>query len=62
MYKWWGKGEVDFKEHLQTQHFQLQQGGIINAVFSKHTIQYPLELNYKLADGLSIVWLESEFN
>jgi len=62
MYKWWGKGEVDFKEHLQTQYFQLQQGGIINAVFSKHTLQYPRELNYKLADGLSIVWLESEFN
>ncbi len=62
MYKWWGKGEVDFKAHLQTAYFQQQQEGIINAVFSKQAIQYPLELNYKLADGLSIVWLESEFN
>lgn len=61
MYKWWGKGDVDFREVLQTQPFELSQAGILTAKFCKKSVPQLLSLNYKLTNtGLSIVWLASE--
>jgi phosphopantetheinyl transferase len=57
MYKWWGAGEVDFSEVLRVFPFDLNEEGEIDAVFMKNDFQEKLNLQYKLAAGLSLVWV-----
>lgn len=57
MFKWWGKGEVDFSEVMRTRPFVLEQSGKMNALFQKHTFRQTLDLPYRLEDGLSLVWV-----
>jgi phosphopantetheinyl transferase len=59
MYKWYGAGEVDFSDMMRTFPFQLSAAGEIEAVFMKEALQKKLTLNYKLNEGLSMVWVAS---
>lgn len=60
IYKWYGAGSVDFSEMMRTFPFLLEKEGNINAAFMKNEFQQKLFLNYKLLDGLTLVWLHSE--
>ena len=60
MFKWWGRGDVDFSEVLRTQDFTFTDTGIIPALFRKDEIQVPLKIHYQLRDGLSLAWVRSE--
>ena len=60
MFKWWGKGEVDFSEALRFMPFELQQSGMIEAEFRKVTFIQCLQLNYQLFDVMSLAWVFSE--
>ncbi len=62
MYKWWGSGDISFKEVLQTRPFSCKSEGIINADFIHNDLTMPLTLNYRTTDELSLVWVESAFN
>ncbi len=62
MFKWWGRGDVDFREVMRTQPFELAANGMIIADFIKNDFHQQLNLQYKLQDELSIVWVESDFN
>ena len=59
MFKWWGRGDVDFSDVMRIQPFSLQSEGILNARFIKNELVQPLQLPYRLQDGLSIVWVSS---
>ena len=62
IYKWYGAGEVDFKEMMRTFPFSLQPEGEINAVFIKNNFQQKLLLHYKLMNELTLVWVVSLVN
>ena len=62
IFKWWGRGDIDFSEAMQIQPFELKESGIMHAKFKKDTFQTALELNYKIMDQMSLVWVVSEPN
>lgn len=59
MFKWWGRGDVDFSEVLRVNHFEFSTEGIIPALFTKETIQVPLNIHYQMPEGLSLAWVVS---
>lgn len=54
VYKWWGNGGIDFKNHIQMQEFDIQNA-YVRAAFTK---QGPMNLllQYKLFEELCLVW------
>lgn len=59
MFKWWGRGDVDFSEVMRTHAFAMSQQGKIDAYFQKEEFLQNLQLYYRLRDGLSLVWVYS---
>jgi phosphopantetheinyl transferase len=59
MFKWYGLGEVDFREMLRTFPFQLQKDEVIDAAFIKDSTQQKLEMRFKLFDDLNVVWVHT---
>ncbi len=59
VYKWWGWGEINFSEHISLQPFKLSSSGDINALFQGPQQTFSLQLQYKLFEELSLVWLSS---
>ena len=60
MFKWWGRGDVDFSEVLRITDFCFQEKGIIQANFMKGELDIPLLLHYELMGGLSLVSVSCE--
>ena len=60
IYKWYGAGFVDFSEMMRTFPFSVGKEGRLDAAFMKDEFKQKLLLNYKLLDGLTLVWLRSE--
>ncbi len=59
MFKWWGRGDIDFSEVMQTQYFELEDSGTIKARFVKNEMNQLLNLQYRLTNSLSLVWVIS---
>lgn len=59
MYKWYGKGMVDFKEMMHTQAFALQEDGVIKGQFINTEVNQELDLHYRLKNQLTLVWTMS---
>lgn len=60
LFKWWGRGEVDFREVMRLQPFELNDAGLISGSFIKPGIvEAHMNLDYRLMDTLSLVWLHS---
>ena len=57
MFKWWGRGDIDFSEAMQIQSFELKESGVMHASFKKDNFKTALELNYKIINQMSLVWL-----
>jgi phosphopantetheinyl transferase len=60
MYKWYGLGEVDFSEMMRTFPFVLSHAGSIQGFFLKDDLQQKLELEFKMWEGRSLVWVVSK--
>lgn len=60
MFKWWGRGDVDFSECMQVKASILQSSGIIQAVFQKDAFIAHLHLHYVLSNELSLVWVNKD--
>ncbi len=60
MFKWWGRGDVDFSEVLRINPFQFSNEGIMPAIFTKEEIQIPLTIHYQMPEGLSLAWVVGE--
>lgn len=59
LFKWWGRGDVDFSEVLQTRAFIFTDSGIIPAAFVKDDLNVLLEIHYQMYEGLSSAWVVS---
>lgn len=60
MFKWWGRGEVDFSDVLRLHPFAFDEEGVIQASFQKSGFRQDLELCYTLFENMSLVWVVSE--
>ena len=58
VYKWYGKGGVDFKRHIHVKEFALSREGIINCDFLKNK-QISLQIGYKFFDNMCLAWVEN---
>lgn len=56
LFKWWGRGDVDFSEVLRIEPFLMAGKGIIKTRFHKNDFQVPLDLHYRMEEGVSLVW------
>ncbi len=60
MFKWWGRGDIDFSECMQVEAATLQSNGVLNAFFKKDDFFASLQLHYRLTDELSLVWVNND--
>lgn len=59
VFKWWGWGSVDFREHILLQPFALSAAGNMAASFLRGMEVFPLSARYKLFEKLCLVWVVS---
>ncbi|CAN5663649.1 4'-phosphopantetheinyl transferase superfamily protein [soil metagenome] len=57
VYKWWGWGSVDFSDHILLQPFEMNETGLIDAIFIRMQRNFELKLQYKVFDALCLVWV-----
>lgn len=57
LFKWWGNGEVDFKEHLQIQPFLLEAQGSFKAMFTHPMCNKQLQMQYIVFEEFVLVYL-----
>lgn len=57
VFKWWGKGGVDFSEMIRTSSFSCNTSGLILGEFLNNEFSQSLELYYRLSEGTSLVWV-----
>jgi phosphopantetheinyl transferase len=55
IYKWWGNGEVDFREMMRLESFEMQSAGSFNGWFQETALQ----INYEMFDRLCLAWVSS---
>lgn len=60
VFKWWGKGEVDFKQHIQLNNVDASKPSF-NAVFTKLSVPQLLTINYQVFDDLCITFTHNYF-
>lgn len=60
LFKWWGKGDVDFSDCMQVEGSNLQSSGMLKAVFRKDDFVAHLLLQYHLNNELSLVWVNKD--
>ncbi len=61
IFKWWGKGEVDFKEHIQLADFVLNSKGEFNGVFCKLNPPEILVINYQFFNSLCLTFTHNNY-
>jgi phosphopantetheinyl transferase len=59
MFKWWGRGEIDFSDVLRLEPFSFSTEGVMPAFFFKYNTRVQLEIQYRMFDGLSLAWMHS---
>jgi phosphopantetheinyl transferase len=59
MFKWWGRGDVDFSEVLRVNDFSFSAEGVIPAHFVKEDSKVALDIHYQMPAGLSLAWVVS---
>ena len=57
MFKWWGFGGVDFKQHILLDPFALQDAGRLNARFLKEDLDVMVDVKYLSLEGLCMAWV-----
>ncbi|HEY8919660.1 MAG TPA: 4'-phosphopantetheinyl transferase superfamily protein [Chitinophaga sp.] len=60
IYKWYGLGSVDFKEHMQLEPFDFRPAGFITANFNRTDKNARLYLQYVVEGELCLAWTAKE--
>ncbi|MDP3393720.1 4'-phosphopantetheinyl transferase superfamily protein [Sediminibacterium sp.] len=60
MFKWWGRGDIDFSDCMQVEAADLKASGILKAIFRKEDFIASLQLHYRLTNELSLVWVNND--
>ncbi len=58
VYKWWGKGGIDFKKNIKILHINTEEN-VIMICFTKSLFELELTLHYKTLDTFTLVWLST---
>jgi phosphopantetheinyl transferase len=58
VFKWWGKGEVDFKEHIQLSNFTSETQ--FDAVFCKNIPAQQLTINFQFFNNLCLTFTNNQ--
>lgn len=61
VFKWYGLGSVDFKEHMRLEPFPFQPAGFITCNFNKTDKIARLYLQYLLDGEMCLAWTVDEF-
>ena len=56
VFKWYGDGEVDFRQHILLQQFQWEEIGLLDARFMKDGPRL-LPINYSFFPSLCLAWV-----
>jgi len=56
VYKWYGKKEIDFKDHMQAYPFIAEEKGIFNFKLSKNEFEKEIDIHYYLIDNYVITY------
>ena len=59
MFKWWGRGDVDFSEVLRVNPFAFEETGMMPAVFTKTEPYADLQIQYRMYPELTLAWIHS---
>jgi phosphopantetheinyl transferase len=59
LFKWWGRGDVDFSEAMRTYPFSMHETGTIDAWFEKDAFRQAVTMHYELREETSLVWLHT---
>ena len=57
MFKWWGRGDVDFSEVMRIDASDITEKGILKASFQKANFKQKVDLPYILFNNLCLVWV-----
>ncbi len=57
MFKWWGRGEVDFSEMLRIEPFTLSAYGQAQVFFYDAANTIPLQMHYRVMGDLCLSWV-----
>jgi 4'-phosphopantetheinyl transferase EntD len=57
MFKWWGKGNIDFSEMLRVSGVGNEEGGVLQGNFIKEDLNVFFPLQYKMFPGLILTWV-----
>jgi phosphopantetheinyl transferase len=60
VYKWWGRGEVDFKNHINLHNVEIAKQTFI-AAFTKLAVPELLTINYYVFDNLCLTFTHNYF-
>lgn len=60
VFKWWGKGEVDFRQHIQLQDFNVTNPSF-QAIFAKLPTPQLLTINYQVFNNLCLTFTHNYF-
>lgn len=61
MFKWYGKGSVDFNVMMEIEEFILSTSGSFQAIFHTATKSFRLQLEYKILNTLCLVWVINDW-
>jgi len=62
MFKWWGRGGVDFSEMLRLNPAPLETEGSLQARFIRSELEVPLSVHYRQFEELILSWLSTDAN
>ena len=60
MFKWWGKGSVDFSEMLRVSGDISQNEGLLSGQFIKDATVFSFPVHYRLFEQLVLTWVQTE--
>lgn len=60
MFKWWGRGGVDFSEMLRIENKDLAHEGKLQTRFIKNEFDLTFRVQYKQFDGLVLAWVATQ--
>ena len=60
MFKWWGKGNIDFSEMLRLSGGILQNQGFLSGNFIKNEVNVSFPIAFKIFSQLVLTWLKTE--
>ncbi len=60
MFKWWGRGKVDFSEMLRLKGAVPEETGSLHGIFQKEGLDVAFPVHYRFFECLLLAWVKTE--